>query len=478
MPTGGARHPPGLRHAQVLIDPDLSSTDVLRPPGGPGERTTIQSLTADGLALLLGLGRGERTVFPTDDHPVDLGGHPRGYVAAEHVLPHLLGLAIERVSVSAPALPETLIHVPVMLVNLGLGTEILHAAFQLRNVTRQLVARDPLADVRLAAHPVHGRVRRISAAQPSARGHRHTECGKYVRQPFRRVMQNPAARRAEASTIPPRPTRVGLFAAVQVEDRIEELGRFDVGHPPHGNGEMAAGVHPVAVTAGAEAGRHAVHDLGHEGHAPLVPSHHVHRGPRTPAARQQLAFQPLVRGEHLGDRHVRAVLGLPRSGNGPHAARRGKVGVVDRAELRDEGDRSIDAAKRPWDVVAEHRQDGRHGPAPQARVRRVDHPDLLVGSREVEPELIVLFGHRQAYLVNAAVVLLGHFLVIDVAPDAVGKRAESVAKEQFRLIHHPLHHGLDRHGPVTGDQFSDAHARHVVPGDLGAQIQRDHLGLA
>jgi hypothetical protein len=76
-------------------------------------------------------------------------------------------------------------------------------------------------------------------------------------------------------------------------------------------------------------------------------------------------------------------------------------------------------------------------------------------------------------LVQAAVALVGLVLVSGRRPAAVGQGGELVAQPGLGVVHHPLHHGLDRVRAVLVDERVQPLAADVIGPDLGAQVKPD-----
>jgi hypothetical protein len=110
--------------------------------------------------------------------------------------------------------------------------------------------------------------------------------------------------------------------------------------------------------------------------------------------------------EHLGQALGDQRAGEPGGSDRSPADRRRIGGVVDRAFLGNQVEAAHQPAGRPGNVLGEHGQQGQHHAAAHARVGAVDDAGLRVGSREVERQPVVLLGHRDGDLVDAAVALM------------------------------------------------------------------------
>jgi hypothetical protein len=158
---------------------------------------------------------------------------------------------------------------------------------------------------------------------------------------------------------------------------------------------------------------------------------------------------------------------------GPRLTAAGEGGVVEGALLGDQIEAAHQPACRPGDVVGQDGQQREHHAAAHAGVGAVDDASLGIGTGEVEGEVVAGLDGGDGDLVQAAVPLVGLVLVPGRRPAAVGQAGELAAQPGLGVVHHALHHGLDRVRAVLVDQGVQPLAADVIGADLGAQVKPD-----
>ena len=411
--------------------------------------------------------------------PEDRPRRLRRDVLVQEVVLNLRGVAPHGVAEAATAGPAHRIDIRRVLVEVLLPQlQVLGPARDLRMVVDQAALGHALQDVALADELVGVGGGREAPHHPG-RGRRRVARRQRVLGDALGVVGDEAGLGGEPAAVPAGAAGIRQLLAVEHEQREVLLVVLHVGELADRRACLAAGVDAVGVGEGADGAADGVDQQVAVALAPLVDAAEERRRPLAGAAdAHDVAAQLLVREEHLGDRVVggveRYLHGL--GGRGRHAGR--EVGAVERACRRIEVDVPERAAHREILVPREQLVDRHHDRAAPAGISGVHGAVLRRGAVVVEDQPVALLGDGDLHPVGAPVPRPAGLDVGAVAPGAVGQPLQLGEEGGLGIVDDALHHALDRARPVAADELQQALARAHVAGELGAEVERHHLGLA
>ena len=96
----------------------------------------------------------------------------------------------------------------------------------------------------------------------------------------------------------------------------------------------------------------------------------------------------------------------------------------------------------------------------------------------LEGEAVAFLAHREHHPVGAAVARSARLDVRPLLPLAVREPGHLVEERLLRVVDDSLHHPLDDRRSIAIDEGRNARLRRRVAGELGAEVEGHHLGLA